>query len=166
MSSGISSALVVERVTFSSSHGFDDVRERIYQGISRPDFAALMADLAAAADYDRYQALVHEAAGPTGLIRFMELDQGHALAADPGTQAFRIVRIIAGNPLTMTRMVRHIPDAGSYVPVTILLYESPDGVRACYDTITSALRPYGDERALKVAEDLDTNVLTLLQNAT
>jgi hypothetical protein len=166
MSSGISSPIVIERVTFTSRRGFDDVLERIYQGIGRPDLAGLLSSLAAAPTYERYQQLVHDAVGESDLMRFMELDQGHAVTADPDAPPMRVIRIIAGNPVTMSRMVRYVPDAGSYAPVTILLYEAPDGVRACYDTVASALRPYDDERAQRVAEELDRNVLNLLQKAT
>jgi hypothetical protein len=39
----------------------------------------------------------------------------------------RLVRLIAGNPVTMGQMTRHLPAAGSYAPVTILIQELPGG---------------------------------------
>ena len=62
-------------------------------------------------------------------------------------------------------MVAHVPDAGSYAPVTILVYEREDGVHVSYDTMASYLAAYGDERAIKVAKDLDAKVLRLLGEA-
>jgi hypothetical protein len=156
-------AVTVERVTFHSRRAFDEVIEGIYQEIGRPELDELIASLAAAHN-DEYQALVRAATGPSGLMRFLHLNQ--AFAKNPEVTPFRLVRIIAGNPVTMSEMARYVPDAASYAPVTILVYEAPDGVRACYDTIASALRPYGDERALKVAEELDRKVLNLLSGAT
>jgi hypothetical protein len=159
-------AVTVERVTFRSRRTFDEVIEGIYREIGRPELDELIASLAAARDHDEYQALVRAATGPSGLMRFLHLNQAAAFAKNPEVTPFRLVRIIAGNPVMMGEMARYVADAASYAPVTILVYEAPDGVRACYDTIASALRPYGDERALKVAEELDRKVLNLLSGAT
>lgn len=63
-------------------------------------------------------------------------------------------------------MVESVPDAGSYAPVTILVYEQADGVHVSYDTMASHLADYGDEKALQVARDLDAKVIRLLTEAT
>jgi len=34
-----------------------------------------------------------------------------------------MIRFLIGNPLIMRQMVQHVPDAGSYAPVTILIDE-------------------------------------------
>jgi uncharacterized protein (DUF302 family) len=79
----------------------------------------------------------------------------------------RLVRLIAGNPVTMGEMTRHVADAGSYAPVTILIQQLPDGrTRVAYDTVTSALVPYHDAAATEVAQRLDTEVLHLLRGVT
>ncbi len=64
----------------------------------------------------------------------------------------------------MRRMVQHVPDAGSYAPVTILVDERSDGVHISYDRMTSFLAPYGNAEALKVARDLDSKVEALLNS--
>ncbi len=64
----------------------------------------------------------------------------------------------------MRRMVQHVPDAGSYAPVTILIDERSDGVRISYDRMTSFLAPYENEKALKVALDLDSKIEALLNS--
>jgi hypothetical protein len=159
-------SFTTERVSFTSQRPFDDVVEGIYQGIGRPDLEGFLADLAATKNYDEYRAIVRKAVGPSDLMRFLQLDDEPALAINPDIEAFRLIRIIAGNPLTMSEMTRYVPDAGTYAPVTILAYQARDGVHVSYDTVVSALGPYGDERALRVAEDLDRKVLTLLDAAT
>jgi hypothetical protein len=64
-------------------------------------------------------------------------------------------------------LTRHVADAGSYAPVTILIQERPDGgTRVAYDSVVSALAPYHDAAASQVAEQLDTEVLDLLRQAT
>jgi hypothetical protein len=63
-----------------------------------------------------------------------------------------------GNPLIMKQMLEHVPDTGSYAPVTILIDERPDGVHLSYDRVASFLSTYQNEQALKVAKDLDSKV--------
>jgi hypothetical protein len=77
----------------------------------------------------------------------------------------RELRIIAGNPVTMSKMTATVPDAGSYAPVTILVAECPEGVTLSYDRVASAIAPYAGEEASAVAGKLDEAVLTLLRNA-
>jgi len=74
----------------------------------------------------------------------------------------KIFRLIIGNPLIMREMVKHVPDAGSYAPVTILIDERTDGVHLSYDEMSSLLAPYENKEALKIAKDLDAKVEALL----
>ena len=77
----------------------------------------------------------------------------------------KIFRLVIGNPLIMREMVKHVPDAGSYAPVTILIDERPDGVHISYDRMAGFLAPYENAEALKVAKDLDAKVEALLASA-
>jgi uncharacterized protein (DUF302 family) len=78
----------------------------------------------------------------------------------------KIVRLVIGNPLVMKEMAKHVPDAGSYAPVRVLLVdERDDGVHLSYDRMTSFLSPYKNPDALKVARKLDSKVERLLNNA-
>jgi hypothetical protein len=52
-------------------------------------------------------------------------------------------------------MAKHVPDAGSYAPVTVLIDERTDGVHLSYDRIASLLASFGNPDALKVARNLD-----------
>jgi hypothetical protein len=75
----------------------------------------------------------------------------------------KIVRFLIGNPLIMKEIAKHVPDAGSYAPVTILVDERPDGVHLSYDKMAALLAPYGSEDALPVARDLDSKIEDLLR---
>jgi hypothetical protein len=66
----------------------------------------------------------------------------------------------------MKEMAKHVPDAGSYAPVTILVDERADGVHVSYDKMESYLLPYGSADALAVARNLDAKITTLLQECT
>jgi hypothetical protein len=157
----------VRRHVFTSERPFADVMNGIYGGISEPDIGSLFQELAASTSYEQFTSLVHQAEGSAGLMRFLELELDSALALDPQAQAsagLGLVRLIAGNPVTMGEMARHVPDAGSYAPVTILIQELPDGgTRLAYDSVVSELAIYDNPAATQVAENLDTEVLDLLR---
>jgi uncharacterized protein (DUF302 family) len=76
-----------------------------------------------------------------------------------------MVRLVIGDPLVMKEMAKHVPDAGSYAPVTVLVDERADGVHMSYDKMVSLLAPYKNPDALKVAKDLDLKVENLLNEA-
>ena len=159
----------IRRHVMTSERPFQDVLDGIYDGISQPDIGALFARLAACSSYDEFSTLVGRAQGSAGLMRFLHLDDDHALALDPQADQAgrRLVRLIAGNPVTMGQMTRHLPAAGSYAPVTILIQELPGGgTQVGYDTVASAIAPYGNAAASEVAQRLDTEVLSLLHHAT
>jgi hypothetical protein len=162
--------VLVRRHVFDSERPFPDVLDAIFGGISQPDIEALFGKLAASTSYEQFSSIVGQAQGSAGLIRFMELDLDRALTLDPQARdraGYRLVRLIAGNPVTMGEMTRQVADAGSYAPVTILVEEQPaGGTRVAYDTVASAIAPYRDAAASQVAQRLDTEVLELLRQAT
>jgi uncharacterized protein (DUF302 family) len=76
-----------------------------------------------------------------------------------------MIRFVIGNPLIMKEMAKHVPDAGSYAPVTVLVDERADGVHLSYDRVASVLAPYGNHDALQVAQYLDKKIEDLLRQA-
>jgi uncharacterized protein (DUF302 family) len=102
---------------------------------------------------------------PNGIMEFARYDLGEILRKESGADTPKIIRLVVGNPLIMKEMVKHVPDAGSYAPVTILIEERPDSVRLSYDRMASYLAPYGNEDALKVAHGLDEKIEQILFNA-
>jgi uncharacterized protein (DUF302 family) len=93
---------------------------------------------------------------------FMEFDHGAILRKETGLDSLKIVRLVIGNPFIMKEMAKHVPDAGSYAPVTILLDERPDGVHLTYDKMATFLAPYRNAEALTVGRDLDSKSERLL----
>jgi hypothetical protein len=157
----------VRRHVFTSERPFAEIMDGIYGGISQPDIGSLFRDLGASTSYEQFTSLVRQAQGSAGLMRFLELELDSALAIDPQAQSSAgcgLVRVIAGNPVTMGEMTRHVPDAGSYAPVTILIQELPNGgTRLAYDSVVSEIAIYDDPAATQVAENLDAEVLDLLR---
>jgi hypothetical protein len=162
--------VLVRRHVIDSEQPFSAVLDGIFGGISQPDIEALFSKLAATTSYEQFSSLTEQAQGSIGLMRFLQLDADEALTLDPQAPDWtgrRLVRLIAGNPVTMGQMSRHVADACSYAPVTILIEELPDGrTRVAYDTVASEIARYHDAAASQVAGRLDTEVLGLLRQAT
>jgi len=166
MSQEVEAIVEVRRFTITSGRPFDEVVAAVYAGLGRvPNFGEAVRDWYSAGDRDEFDALVEPTAGSSGLLEFMSLDLGAVLAIRDPDRSGRLLRIIAGNPVTMSKMTATVRDAGSYAPVTILAAERPDGVTLSYDRVASAIAPYAGSEASAIAEALDDAVLTLLRNA-
>jgi uncharacterized protein (DUF302 family) len=155
----------VQRVSIISTEPFDTVVARIDAAIGHPNMVVFRKSFSAAQNEAEMQEVVNPVTEPNGLMEFMRFDLGEVLQKENGTTKPRILRIVAGNPLIMKEMVKHVVDAGSYAPVTILVEERPDSVRISYDRMTSYLAPYGNSDALKVARELDAKVEKILTAA-
>jgi uncharacterized protein (DUF302 family) len=144
--------------------------EPFYTVVARIDAVILIwlhfrKSLSAALNEAEMGTVVNPVTQPNGLMEFTRFDHGRVLQKENGTAKPRILRIIAGNPLIMKEMVKHVVDAASYAPVTILIEERPDSVRISYDRMASYLAPYGNNDALKVARKLDAKVEKILTAA-
>jgi uncharacterized protein (DUF302 family) len=153
----------VERFRLTSSKPFDAVVAALKSAIGQPDIVEFFKATRAAKSFPDLKRIVESGVGRTDLMLFAEFDLGDILRRETGSKTPRIIRLVVGNPLIMKEMVRHVPDAGSYVPVTILIDERPDGVHISYDKMESYLLQYGSSEALAVARALDTKITTLLR---
>ena len=156
----------IERFSVISSKPFETVVAALKAGVGQPDMVEFLDAVRGARAFAELERLVQRGVGRTGLMMFMELDQGAILRRETGLNTPKIARFLIGNPLIMKDMVKHVVDAGSYAPVTILVDERNDGVHLTYDRMASLLAPYGSASALAVARDLDSKIETLLQSVT
>ena len=155
----------VQRVNIVTTEPFDTVVARIDAQIGHPDMTAFSKSLSAAQNEAEMEEVVNRVTQPNGIMEFTRFDHGEVLQKENGTAKPRILRIVAGNPLIMKEMVKHVVDAGSYAPVTILIEERPDSVRISYDRMASHLAPYGNSDALKVARELDAKIERIMTAA-
>ena len=157
--------IAVERFSLLSAKPFNEVIAVIDAAIGHPDMRHFQQDLAAAPSYAEMESIVHKAAGATDLMLFMRFNFGEVLSKGKDGVKVQSQRLLVGNPLIMRKMTEHVPDAGSYAPVTILVDERADGVHISYDRMSSFLASYNNAEALQVAKDLDLKVETLLKKA-
>ena len=121
--------------------------------------------IGACSSFAELKSAVEKGLSKVGLMLFMQLDQGAVLEKETGQDTPRIIRFLIGNPLIMKEMAKHVPDAGSYAPVTVLVDERAYGVHLSYDRMASFLAPYGNRDALEVARNLDKKIEDILRHA-
>jgi uncharacterized protein (DUF302 family) len=155
----------VERFTLNSSKPFDQVVAALNSAVGHPDMAAFWKSTHRAQSDAELQNTIEKGLGRTGLMLFAEFDHGAVVRKGTGRATPRMIRFVIGNPLIMRQMAQHVPDAGSYAPVTILIDERSDGVHLSYDRMASFLAPYQNAAALNVARELDAKVEALLASA-
>jgi len=155
----------IERFSLTSSKPFDQVVAAVDAAVGHPDIVEFARSSREARSFAELKSAVEKGLSKAGLMLFMQLDHGAVLRKESGSDKPKIIRFIIGNPLIMKEMAKHVPDAGSYAPVTVLVDERPDGVHISYDRMASLLAPYRNSEALVVARDLDEKVEALLYEA-
>jgi uncharacterized protein (DUF302 family) len=155
----------VERFTLNSSKPFDRVVAALNSAVGHPDMAEFWKSTHRAQSDAELQNTIEKGLGRTGLMLFAEFDHGAVVRKGTDRATPKMIRFVIGNPLIMREMAKHVPEAGSYAPVTILVDERADGVHLSYDRMASLLAPYNNSEALKVARDLDKKVEALLSEA-
>ena len=155
----------MERFTVISARPFDEIVAAIKASIGNPNMAEFVKSTQEAKSATDLEVAIQPVLGRTGLMLFVEFDQGMILRKGTDRHGSRMIRLVVGNPLIMKEMAKHVPDAGSYAPVTVHVDERADGVHLSYDRMATLLAPYGNNEALKVARDLDAKVEDLLRQA-
>jgi uncharacterized protein (DUF302 family) len=157
--------IAIERFSLTTSKQLDEVIAGVNAGIGHPDMAEFGRSTHEARSFSELKSAVEKGLSAVGLMLFMQLDHGAILRKETGREIPKMIRFVIGNPLIMKEMVKHVPDAGSYAPVTVLVDERADGVHLSYDRMASFLAPYENCDALEVARDLDKKIEDLLEKA-
>ena len=155
----------MERVNVTSRRSLQDVLSKFDAAVGHPDIQEFWKQVGEARTRSEMETVVQSALGPSGFMEFARFDHGGVVHKGKRGEHPQVFRLVIGNPLIMREMVKHVPDAGSYAPVTILIDERPDGVHLSYDRMATLLAPYKNAEALKVAQDLDAKVEALLASA-
>ena len=155
----------VQRFSVTSRKSLQDVLAKFDDAVGHPNIEELWRRMTAAKTTSEMEKVVQSALGPSGFMEFARFDHGGVVQKGNPRGAPGVFRLVIGNPLIMREMVKHVPDAGSYAPVTILIDERPDGVHLSYDRMASFLASYENAEALSVARDLDAKVEALLSAA-
>jgi uncharacterized protein (DUF302 family) len=155
----------IERFSLTTPKQFDEVIAGVNAAIGHPDMAEFGRSTHQARSFAELKSAVEKGLSQVGLMLFMQLDHGAVVRKETGRETPKMIRFVIGNPLIMKEMAKHVPDAGSYAPVTVLVDELADGVHFSYDRMASLLAPYGNHDALQVAQNLDKKIEDLLRQA-
>src|SRR5580700_3568025 len=155
----------VQRFSLTTSRSFEAVVASLKAGVGRLDLAAFASASKSRGTFAELEEVINRDMGKTGLMLFLEFDHGAVVRKETGLAKPKIMRLVIGNPLVMKEMAKHVPDAGSYAPVTVLVDQREHGVHLPYDRMVSFLAPYKNREALRVARELDSKVERLLNNA-
>jgi len=144
---------------------FAEIVAALDDALGHPDMREFGMNVMKAGSWQELEHVVRAAIGRSGFMEFARFNLGQILQKEQGPAAPKILRIVFGNPLIMKQMAEHVPDTGSYAPVTVLIDERADGVHLSYDRMASYLASYGNLAALEVARELDLKVEHLLTRA-
>jgi hypothetical protein len=152
-------AIFIEHVTIRSSNSFGVARTKLEGLLPRIDDGIFT--LLRYGEGDRALREL-EASPPLSIFGFR--DHG-ALLVITGLRR-RAVQYDIGNPLTASRMTRHQLSASLYAPIRVLLREDGEGgVAFEYDRHTSVFGQFGDEEVDLVAQQLDRDLQSKLEEA-
>jgi hypothetical protein len=110
----------IERFSLRSSKPFDQVVAALNAAIGHPDMAEFGRSTHEARSFAELKSAVENGLSKAGLMVFLQLDHGAVVRKETGQDTPRIIRLLIRNPLIMKEMAKHVPDAGSYAPVTVL----------------------------------------------
>jgi uncharacterized protein (DUF302 family) len=155
----------MQRFSLTTSKPFDEVVANVSAAIGHPDMTEFGKSTHEARSFAELKSAIEKGLSKSGLMLFMQLDQGAVVRKETGQETPKMIRFVIGNPLIMKEMAKHVPDAGSYAPVTVLIDERDDGVHLSYDRMESFLAPYGNQATLEVARELDRKIEKILEQA-
>ncbi|HTW88502.1 MAG TPA: DUF302 domain-containing protein [Candidatus Binataceae bacterium] len=146
-----------------SDRPFDAVILAFEAAVGAVDDQVFRAEVKAATGVEDFERRIRAFEGPSGFMRFMQIDHG-AWLARIGIAA-RAKLYILGNPLIARTMMEHDLGAGLHVPVRMMIYEDSHsgGCRVAYDLPSSLMARLGNRRLLAAAARLDQKLIALAE---
>ena len=144
-----------------SERPFDEIVAAFEKAVGVVSGEAFEEVLAASTDATSFETLVRSAEGPSGFMRFLDIDHGAWMARIGHTVRCKLY--ILGNPLIARTMLEHDLGVGLNVPVRAMIYEDPKThqARLSYDLPSSLMARLGNEKVSAAAKRLDEKLVAL-----
>lgn len=154
-----STHVTIEHVTLRSTKPFEAVRAALEASVPQLDFS--FTKLLSDGKVDEARDVLERLA-PLSIMNAH--DHGGLLGI--AGQNRKAIQYDIGNPLTASRMTRHVLAAALYAPIRLLLREDAEGTVAFeYDRPVTTFGQFGDPEVDRVARDLDETLRSTLAAA-
>jgi len=146
---------------YESERTFDEVVSTFEKAVGFVDGKAFQKIVATSTDEKDFERRVREFEGPSGFMRFLDIDHGTWLTRI-GLRA-RCKLYVLGNPLIARTMLKHDLGVGLHVPVRVMIYEdqTTGRTRLAYDLPSSLMARFGNENVTAAAKRLDEKLVEL-----
>lgn len=151
---------------YESDHSFEEVVSAFEKAVGVIDGAAFQEILDASPDEKAFETRVRKFEGPSGFMRFLDIDHGAWLTRIGLTARCRLY--ILGNPLIARTMLKHDLGVGLNVPVRVMIYDDPKTKRPrlAYDLPSSLTTRLHNEQVDAAAKLLDEKLAALAKLVT
>jgi uncharacterized protein (DUF302 family) len=140
---------------------FDEVVAAFEKAVPLIEGDALRELVSAPVDANGFESHVRSLEGPSGFMRFLDIDHGVWMARIGLTARCKLY--ILGNPLIARTMLEHDIGVGLNVPVRAIIYEDPKTkkTRLAYDLPSSLMARLGNQQVTAAARRLDEKLASL-----
>jgi len=151
---------------YESERSFDEVVAAVEKAVNFVSNDTFRQIVLASTDAADFEARVRAVEGPSGFIRFLDVDHG-AWMTRIGLKA-RARLYILGNPVIARTMLKHELGVGLNVPVRVMIYADPKTgtTRLAYDLPSSLMTRLDNGKVTAAAECLDEKLEKLARSVT
>jgi uncharacterized protein (DUF302 family) len=149
-----------------SERGFDEVVAAFEKEVPLIKGDAVRELVSAPAAANGFESRVRSLEGPSGFMRFLDIDHGAWLSLIGSPTRCKLY--IFGNPLVAHTMLQHDLGVGLNVPVRAMIYEDrkTGKTRFAYDLPSSLMARLGNQKVDAAATRLDEKLAALTKTVT
>ncbi len=155
--------ITIEHIVVASNQPYEKVSDVLEARLGSAENWEAIGEhlLAANASEEQVAQTIEEYLGTSGFTLFYKVEHSHLLALIGKTS--RATQYTIGNPLLAIQMTRHLPEAGLYAPLRLVVYEDEQGSTfLAYDSFVSLLAQYQREEITQVARVVEQKLETLV----
>jgi uncharacterized protein (DUF302 family) len=159
--------ITIEHIVVESNQPYEKVIDALEARLgSKQDWEAIGRPLMAAhAPWEQIMQTIEEYIGTSGFALFYKIEHSPLLSLRGKTS--RASQYTIGNPLLAVQITRHMPEAGLYAPLRLVVYEDEEGrTFVAYDSFVSLLVQYQREEIIQVAQQASHKLETLVTEVT
>ena len=149
-----------------SERAYDDVVAAFEKAVPLVKGNAIGEIVSASTAADDFENRVKSLEGPSGFMRFLDIDHGTWLSLIGPPSRCKLYTL--GNPLVAHTMLKHDLGVGLHVPVRVMISEDrkTGKARLAYDLPSSLMARLGNQQVNAAARHLDEKLAALAETVT